>query len=185
MSNEVKVTFTDTSKECIDLMRKYAKEGLKAGGKVITKILRDDIKANHYKTGGLYKSIKAWAKIDYKTGQPYMEVGYKSKAEMKKQGIKYWVNPWWLEVGYSPHQIATKEYVNTKKSSYELMDNKGTKYGIIVQHPGKTGKNLLRNTVYNNAKAIADAEKEYLAKITEIQVVKGLTIDDGGDEEID
>ena len=42
--SEPKVEFVDTSKECIDLMRKYAKEGLKAGGKVITKILREFIK---------------------------------------------------------------------------------------------------------------------------------------------
>lgn len=183
--NESKVTFIDTSAECISLMRKYAKDGLKAGGKVITKILREDIKANHYKTGGLYKSIKAWAKIDYKTGQPYMEVGYKSKKEMQKQGIKYWVNPWWLEVGYAPHQIATKQYIKTGHSNYELMDNKGTKYGFIVQHPGKPAKNLLRNTVYNNIDEIRKAQMEHLKKITEVQVVKGLTIDDGGDEEID
>lgn len=183
--SEPKIEFIDTSKECIDLMRKYAKEGLKAGGKIITKILKDDIKANHYKTGGLYKSVKAWAKIDFKTGQPYMEVGYKSKEQMKKQGIKYWVNPYWLEVGYSAHQIATKQYVNTGFSSYELMDNRGTKYGVIVQHPGKTGKNLLRNTVYNNISEIREAQMESLGKITEIQVVKGLTIDNGGDEEID
>ena len=32
---------------------------------------------------------------------------------------------------------------------------------------------------------IKDAQKESLMKITEIQVVKGLTVDLGGDEEID
>ena len=73
--SEINITFTDTSKECIDLMKKYAKDGLKAGGKVVTKILKDDIKANHYRTGGLYKSVVAWAKVNYQTGQPYMEIG--------------------------------------------------------------------------------------------------------------
>lgn len=185
MSNGPQVSFIDTSKECIDLMKKYAKDGLKAGGKVITKILKEDIKSNHYKTGGLYKSVVAWAKIDYKTGQPYMEVGYKSRAQMKKKGVKYYVNPWWFEFGINPHQIATKQFVNSGKSSYELHDNMGTKFGVIVQNPGRTGKNFLRNTVYNNIKEIREAQMEHLGQITEIQTIKGLTVDLGGDEEID
>lgn len=184
MSNP-KIVFNDTSKECIDLMKKCAKDGLKAGGKVVTKIIKEDIKANHYRTGGLYKSVVAWAKVDYKTGQPYMEIGYRSRAQMKKRGVKYYVNPWWFEMGINPHTIATKEYVNTGKSSYELHDNRGVKYGVIVQHPGRTGKNFLRNTVYNNIKAIREAQMEHLGKISEVQTVKGLTVDLGGDEEID
>lgn len=183
--NENSVKFVDTSKECIDLMKKYAKEGLKASGKVITKILKNDIKSNHYKTGGLYKSIVAWSKINYKTGQPYMEVGYRSRAQMKKRGVKYYVNPWWFETGIKPHTIATKQFVDTGKSSYELHDNRGVKFGIIVQHPGRTGKNLLRNTVYNNVKEIRQAQIESLKKIDDIKVEKGLFIDLGGDEEID
>lgn len=183
--NENSVKFVDTSKECIDLMKKYAKEGLKASGKVITKILKNDIKSNHYKTGGLYKSIVAWAKINYKTGQPYMEVGYRSRAQMKKRGVKYYVNPWWFETGIKPHTIATKQFVDTGKTSYELRDNRGVKFGIIVRHPGRTGKNLLRNTVYNNVKEIRQAQIESLKKIDDIKVEKGLFIDLGGDEEID
>ena len=183
--NENSVKFVDTSKECIDLMKKYAKEGLKASGKVITKILKNDIKSNHYKTGGLYKSIVAWAKINYKTVQPYMEVGYRSRAQMKKRGVKYYVNPWWFETGIKPHTIATKQFVDTGKTSYELHDNRGVKFGIIVRHPGRTGKNLLRNTVYNNVKEIRQAQIESLKKIDDIKVEKGLFIDLGGDEEID
>ena len=182
MSNQVKVEFIDTSKECIDLMRKYAKDGLKAGGKVITNILKEEIPV---RTGGLKKAIVAWAKIDYKTGQPYMEIGYRSRAQMKKRGIKYYVNPWWLEVGIKPHTIATKEYVNTGKSSYELKDHTGKKYGVIVRHGGVVGRNLLRNTVQNNITEINEAQKEHLGKITELKISKGMTIDIGGDEEID
>lgn len=180
-----KILFVDTSKECIDLLRKYAKEGLKSSGKIITKILKNDIKSNHYRTGGLYKSIVAWAKINYKTGQPYMEVGYRSKAQMKKRGIKYYVNPWWFEQGINPHTIATKEYVNTGKSSYELQDNRGFKFGVIVKNPGRRGKNLLRNTVYNNIKEIREAQVEALKKIDDLKVEKGFNVDLGGDEEID
>nr|DAL10371.1 MAG TPA_asm: hypothetical protein [Caudoviricetes sp.] len=184
MNSEIKIEFIDTSKECIDLMKKYAKEGLKESGKVITKIIKDDIKENHYKTGGLYKSIVAWAKIDYKTGQPYMELGYRSRAQMKKRGIKYYVNPWWLEFGFNSHTIMTKEFNSSKKLSYELHDNMGNKFGFIVQHPGKTGKNLLRNTVYNNIKEIRESQIESLSKINDIKITNGLMIDLGGDEEI-
>ena len=104
---------------------------------------------------------------------------------MKKRGIKYYVNPWWFEMGINPHTITTKEYKNTGKSNYELHDHKGTKYGIIVQHPGRTGKNFLRNTVYNNIEKIREAQMEHLEKINEVHVVKGLVVDLGGDEEID
>lgn len=182
---EPKIEFIDTSKECIDLMRKHAKEGLKASGKIITTILKEEIKTNHYKTGGLYKAIVAWAKIDFKTGQPYMEVGYRSRKQMKKRGIKYYVNPWWLEFGVKSHEIKTREFQNTGKSSYELQDHRGMKFGVIAKHPGVNKKNLLRNTVYNNIKEIKAAQEESLKKITEIKVAKGLTIDLGGDEEID
>ena len=182
----MKVTFVDTSEECIKLMIKYSKEGLKAGGKVITDILKEDIKANHYKSGRLYKAINAWAKVNYKTGQPYLEVGYRHRHQMlKKYGIKYFVNPYWFEFGFSSHDIETKQYAKSGFSNYELMDNKGTKFGVIVRHPGKTSKNLLRNTVYNNVEKIKEAQKDSLVKINEIQVVKGLNIDVGGDEEID
>ncbi len=183
--NEPKIIFTDTSSECIALMRNYTKAGLKAGAKIVTKVLRNDIKLNHYKTGGLYKSISSKVEFDKKTGQPSMLVGYKSTEAMRKKGIKYFVNPYWFELGISAHDIATKEYVKSGQSSYELTDNKGTKYGVIVRHPGYTGKNLLRNTVYNHIEEIHNAQKEYLAKITDIQVVKGLIIDVGGDEDID
>ena len=129
--NQVNITYTDTSKECIDLMKKYAKEGLKAGGKIVTQIVNDDIKANHYRTGGLYKSVVAWAKINYKTRQPYMEIGYRSKKQKKKRGIKFYVNPWWFEMGILPHTITTRQYKQTGKSSYELHDHKGIKYGSL------------------------------------------------------
>lgn len=69
--NNVEVKFIDTSKETVDLLKKLSKDGLKASGKIITKILKEKIPV---RTGGLKKSIVAWAKIDKNTGQPYMEV---------------------------------------------------------------------------------------------------------------
>lgn len=183
--NNGKVEFIDTSKECINLMTKYAKDGLRAGGKVVTKILRQDIKSNHYKTGGFYKSVNATASIDKKTGQPFLKVGYLSRADMAKKGIKYFVNPYWFEYGVKTHQIQTKALKIYGKSTYELHDDKGRKYGVIVQHPGKTGNNFLRNTVFNNIKEIREAQNEFLQKINDVKVEQGLIVDLGGEEEVE
>ena len=140
--NNTEIKFVDTSKECIDMMKKLSKQGLKASGKIITKVLKEKIPV---RTGGLKKSIVAWAKIDYKTGIPYMEVGYRSRQQMKKRGVKFFVNPWWFEFGTKPHEIMTNEMKNKGKSSYELHDHQRN-YGVIVQHPGMGQKNFLRNS---------------------------------------
>ena len=158
MSNNYEVKFIDTSKDVIKEMTNLSKQALKAGGKVITKILRDSVPV---RTGGLKKAITAWAKIDKLSGQTYMEVGYRSRAQMKKRGVKYFVNPAWFEFGTKPHLIMTKQYSATNKSDYELKDHK-TKYGVVVQHPGMTNKNFLRNTVYQNIEEIQKAQEMYL-----------------------
>lgn len=182
MSNNVKCEFIDTSKETVDMLKKLSKQGLKAGGKVITKILRETVPV---KTGGLKKSIVAWAKVDKKTGQPYMQVGYRSRAQMKKRGVKFFVNPCWFEFGTNPHGIETKQFAKTGKSSYELKDDKGNKFGVFVGHPGMSSKNFLRNTVYNNIETINAAQQEYLGQINEIMITAGMKVDIGEDEEVD
>jgi HK97 gp10 family phage protein len=179
--DKTKVEFIDTSKECIQEMKKLSKQGLKASGKVITKALKDKIPG---RTGGLKKSIVAWVKIDYKTGIPYMEVGYRSRAQMKKRGVKYFVNPHWFEFGTRPHDIMTYEMKSTGKSSYQLKDHQ-RKYGVIVSHPGMTSKNFLRNTVMENIEEIQNAQKEAFKDLTEMMIQAGANIDLGEDEEIE
>lgn len=179
LNNEVK--FVDTSKECIQMMKKLSKEGLKASGKVITKTLKSKIPV---RTGGLKKSIVAWAKIDYKTGIPYMEVGYRSKAQMRKRGIKYFVNPWWFEFGTRPHEIMTNEMKKSGKSSYQLHDHQ-RKYGLIVKHPGMTNKNFLRNTVMENIDEIVKAQEDAFKELSDMMIQEGAKIDLGKDEEIE
>lgn len=182
----VNVKFVDTSEECIKLMRKYAREGLKAGGKIVTKILKDDIKNNHYKTGSLYNEVFAKVEFIKGTGQPHLLIGYRNYESMKKKGYKHYVNPYWFEFGVQPHEIKTKALVKYGQSDYELKDNKGTKFGVIVRHPGMTSKNFLRNTVYNNVKEINEAEQESLQKITDLKVELGMSIDvDESEEEIE
>lgn len=181
MSKKTEVKFIDTSKESKNMMIKLAKDGLKAGAKVVTKIVREKI---NQRTGGLRKAITAWAKIDKETGQPYLDIGYRNRAQMKKRGIKYVVNPCWIEFGVKPHVIMTKSFKNTGKSAYQLEGN-GGKYGVKVQHPGLSGKNLLRNTVYENIEQIQKAEEDYLKQLTDLMIEQGAKIDIGGDEEIE
>ena len=177
-----KIDFIDTSQECIKMMRKLSKDALKEGGKIVTKTLKEKIPV---KRGYFKKAVRAWAKIDFKTGQPYLEVGYLTRGQMRKKfGIKYFVNPTWFEFGTKPHSIQTKQFKDGGKLSYELHDNH-TKYGYIVQHPGMSNKNFLRNTAYENINDIQNAIQEKLGKLEEYTLTQGMNIDLGGDEEID
>lgn len=182
MNNSISIEFIDTSHEVKQEMVRLSKAALKDAGKVITNILKESV---NVRTGYLKKSIVAWAKIDYKTGQPYLEVGYRTRSQMKKKyGIKYFVNPCWFEFGTKPHQIMTKALAKTGKSIYELHDHKN-KYGVSVAHPGMTQKNFLRNSVMNHINEIQEAQKEKLGQLTELMIKQGAAIDLGEDEEID
>ncbi len=183
--NNSKVEFSDTSKECYKQMVNLSKSALKAGGKVVIKILKQDIPV---KTGSLKKSITAWAKVDRTTGIPYLDIGYRSRSQMKKKyGIKYFVNPAWFEFGVKPHTIMTKQFEKFGKSSYELENtSSGQKFGVIVQHPGMSNKNFLRNTVYDNIDEIKKAQEEYLGQLTDIMIENGANIViNEEDEEVD
>lgn len=178
----IQVSFTDTSKECIQMMRKLAKEALKEGAKVVQPIIRESIPV---KRGLLKKSIKSWAKIDYKTGQPYLDIGYLSRSQMKKKyGVKFFVNPAWLEFGVQPHSIITQQIKNGSKVTYKLHDDKN-EYGYFVEHPGISSKNFLRNKVYENADKIDAAMQAKLKELENYVLSEGMTIDIGGDEEIE
>lgn len=182
-SNNIKFEFIDTSSECINMMIKLTKSALKDGGKVVTEKLKEQLPV---RTGGLKKSIKAWAKVNYKTGQPYLEIGYLSKAQMKKKyGIKFFVNPTWFEFGTKPHTIMTKQLKNNVSHlTYELEGN-GRKYGYSAKHPGMSSRNFLRNTTFQNINKIQEAIQEGLCKLDEYKITQGMNIDIGGDEEID
>lgn len=182
MSNQVKVEFIDISSETKKMMVKLSKDALKESGKVVTKILKETVPV---RSGGLKKSIVAWAKIDYKTGQPYMEVGYRSRQQMRKNyGIKFFVNPTWFEFGTKPHEIMTKMMQKNGISTYKLHDNKND-YGFKVMNPGMTSKNFLRNSVMNHIKEIQEAQEEKLGQLTDLMISQGARIDLGEDEEIE
>jgi hypothetical protein len=158
-----KVKFIDTSTEVKKAMVSLSKKALKESGKVVTKILKSKIPV---KTGGLKKSVKAWAIINNKTGQPELRVGYLTVKKMQKQyGIKYFVNPAWFEFGTKPHIITV---INAK-----VLTDGIHMFGRKVMHPGMTPKNYLRNTAFNNVNEIKNAQKKYLGELNKIILKKG------------
>lgn len=181
-TNKNKVEFIDTSSECMQMMKKLTKNAFRDGGRIVTKIL---VERTPERRGYLKKAVKAWAKIDRKTGQPYLEIGYLSRSQMRKRfGIKYFVNPAWFEFGIRPHTIMTNQLKNGNKLTYELQDNR-SKYGYSVQHPGMSSKNFLRNTAYENVDKINEAIQSKLNELENYVLTKGMKIDIGGDEEVD
>lgn len=170
--NEVK--FIDTSKECKDQMKYLSRQALKSAGKVVNKILKDKLPV---KTGNFKKSVKAWVKIDYKTGQPELDVGYLNKSQMRKRGVKFFVNPTWFEFGTKPHGIET---VRAK-----MLTDGINKFGAFVGHPGMSNKNFLRNTVFDNINEIKTAQEQFLGELNTIIVNAGGSVPEMEDEEID
>lgn len=172
------VKYIDTSEEVKAEMINLSKKALKEGGKVVTKILRNTVPV---RTGGLKKSITAWAKIDKVTGHPYLEVGYRSRSQMKKRGVHFFVNPSWFEFGTAPHEIKSSWIKGTFRNG--LTDGVH-KFGKIVKHPGMTQRNFLRNTVYNNINEIKSAEEKHLGELTDLMVKQGYTSLNYKDEEV-
>ena len=171
-NNEIQ--FIDTSSEVKKVMVKLSKQALRNGAKVVNKKLKSSLPV---RTGGLKKSVTAWAKINRKTGQPYLEIGYRSRAQMRKRGVKYFPNPTWFEFGTKPHIITA--------SKDKILTDGETKFGKTIQNPGMRNRNFLRNTVVNNIQAIVDAQKEKLSELTDLMIQEGANIDVGGDEEVE
>ena len=110
MSKEPKIEFIDRSTETFKTMQKLSRKGLREAGKIVTKIIQDDLNAKHKHTGNMAKAVKARIKVDKESGIPFIELGYLTRKNMKKKyGIKYFVNPSWLEFGTSYHIIKTKQ----------------------------------------------------------------------------
>lgn len=188
MSNEIQ--FIDTSEEAIKTMTNLAKKGLRKAGKLINNIVKEDLQNNHSHTGNMARSITSRALVERDTGQPKLMIGYRTRKGMKKKyGIKYFVNPAWLESGVAPHIIQTKQLKNQKsfkRLSYELKNNKGQKFGYQVQHPGERGMQILKGTVLNNIDKIREAEAEVLEEIKDIMLEAGADIQlDYEEDEID
>lgn len=158
-ANGVQVTFIDVSPEVKKTLVKLSKTALRASAKVIRKKLRDDLPTRSKR---IKNHIGSWAMINYKTGQPTLQIGFYSWQKVKKKGkLPSHASPHWIEFGVKAHDIPKPGNKNGKFMAYG-----DTVYGFRVKHPGTTATHILRNTVQNNIAEIRAAQAEYLAEIT-------------------
>ena len=178
-SKKSEVVFVDTSHEVKKAMEGLAKAALRASGKVIRKHVRDDVPV---RTKNIKNHIASWVFVDYKTGQPQMQVGFYGWQKVHRRGKKpSHSSPWWIEQGTKPHTIRAKHPIaNMTRHGLQVMFDKstGTRYGLEVDHPGQKETNVLRNSVYNNIDEIRAAQEEYLKLLNdEVKKVAGKVLD--------
>ena len=150
------VKFVDKSDEVKKALIGLSKAALRASGKVIRKKLRENVplRSKRFKN-----HIGSWVMINYKTGQPTLQIGFYSWQKVKKRGKQpSSASPHWIEYGTHPHEIVAKRAV--------LMTDGINVYGKRVDHPGQKETNVLRDTVQNNISEIRAAQEQYLAEIS-------------------
>ena len=149
------VVFVDKSGECKEVLTQLSKTALRASGKVVRKILRENVPK---RTGRFKNHIGTWAFIDKQTGQPTLQVGFYGWQSVKKHHKEpSHLSPWWVEYGTKPHEVKVK---NAKVMAYE--DNV---YGKTVMLKGRPAQHVLRNTVYDNVDKIRAVQVEYLKEM--------------------
>lgn len=166
--NSYKVIFNDYSKDVIKTMQGLSKTALRASGKVIRKILRDNVPVRSKR----FKShIASWAFVDRQTGQPQLQIGYYSWQKVRARGKQpSHANPAWVEFGTTAHVIHVK---NARAMAYDK-----NFYGASVNHPGQRGTHVLRNSVYDHIEEIRAAQAEFLAELSEtIERAQGKIVD--------
>ena len=154
MANKTEITFIDTSHEVKQTMVKLSKSALNASAKVVRRIIRENLPTRSKR---LKNHVASWARIDFKTGQPELQIGFQSWQKVRSRGKKPSnANPHWVEFGVNPHQLTAKGKVMTYGDTF---------YGKEASHSGTRGTHVLRNAVYNNIEEIRAAQAEYLAEL--------------------
>lgn len=176
MKNEVKIDFIDTSQEAMKMMKQLSRKALKEAGKTIINKLEPTL-AQHVKTGAFKKAIYGKVEVSKKSGyRPVLLIGYRNRKEMEKKfGIKYYINPYWMEKGTQPHRITSQK---------GLYDENGNYYGHSVEHPGQKVNNFLSNIVQANIAEIRTAQEKFLQELNNIEVFKGQSINEEGEDEV-
>lgn len=152
------VTFIDVSPEVKKTLVNLSKTALRESGKVVRKKLREVLPTRSKR---LKNHIGSWAMINYKTGQPTLQIGFYSWQRVKKKGKSpSHANPHWIEFGTKAHDIPKNG--NARK----YMSYGNVSFGFRVHHPGTTATHVLRNTVQNNIAEIRAAQAQYLAEIS-------------------
>ena len=180
MATKYNVTFVDKHDEVKKTLVGLSKTALRASGKVIRKHLRENIpiRSKRFKN-----HIGTWVMINYSTGQPTLQVGFYSWQKVKSKGKPpSSANPWWIERGTTAHIMPGHKgnWVPGHFMRYEDMI-----FGFKVNHPGQRGTDVLRNTVYDNISEIREAQKEYLAAISDTLEAAGMKVDKGDEFEDD
>ncbi len=179
--NTAEFTFTETSQEVIETLKHTAKKGMRKCGKIISEKLKENIQQISH-TGNLINHVGAWAKVDYKTGKPELQIGfYGAKKVRKKHKAPSHCSPWWVEFGTKPHTIAKKKDANIYKTN--VMGWAGHWYKSPVSHPGTKPHHLLRITVYDNIKEIQKQLEDTLVALN--GEIKNIPNDIYDEEEID
>lgn len=174
--NEVKIEFIDTSTEAMKMMKQLSRKALKQAGKTIINKMQPSL-ALHVKSGAFQKSIFGKVEVTKASGyRPVLLIGYRNRNEMvKKYGIKYYINPYWMEQGTKPHRIS---------SSKGLYDDQGNYFGHSIEHPGQKINNFLSTVVQENINEIRSAQEEFLSQLDSIEVFKGQSINEEGEDEV-
>lgn len=148
------VRFVDKSDEVKKTLVGLSKAALRESGKIIRKKLRQNVplRSKRFKN-----HIGSWVMINYKTGQPTLQIGFYSWQRVRKRGkLPSHASPWWIEFGTKPHEIKS-----TKFMRYEDII-----VGYHANHPGETASHVLRNTIQNSIGEIRAAQEKYLVEIS-------------------
>lgn len=152
------IKFVDKRDEVKKTLVGLSKAALRASGKVIRKKLRENVplRSKRFKN-----HIGSWVMINYRTGQPTLQIGFYSWQKVKKRNKQpSHASPWWVEFGTKPHDMPTN-----KAGSFMRYDD--IIIGYHAHHPGQSATHVLRDTVQNNIGEIRAAQTQYLAEISE------------------
>lgn len=185
MGRPAYIKFYDTHEDVIKEMRNLTKAAMRASGKVLMKQLKS--KTPKY-TGKAAKLIGQWARIDRKTGQPRLDIGYYSRTyARKRKGINIPTNyVALLENGTKPHTITAGVKSSRGKvrqiTGRRVLSNGSAFLGRVVSHPGAKPYHILSDTVKNGIGDITIVMKEHLKELNKrLDEIKGY----GGEEMID
>ena len=176
------VQLIDTSKEAKKTLEGLAKTALRESGKLLRKQLRADIPLRSKR---LKNHIASWARIDNKTGQPILEIGFYSRQKVQKRGKKpSHANPHWIELGTSSHIIGDGAKSHGRSAKLKILSNSllmydkssNTSYGKTVDHPGTRATHVLKNTVQENIDEIRKTQAEFLSYLNQTLEAAGTKI---------
>ena len=175
------MTFVDTSPEVIKQMRNAARRGCR---KIAKEIVQQTIETAPNNRGYIRKSLKYGAYISSHTGQASGTVGYLKKSKLKEKGIKFVLNPSWLEFGTKSHSIKSGSFSKNGISKKALANRTSNiVFGKSIVHPGSKPIPMLKEAgkrVSPNAQSIAESELKVLSEIND----RLNSIPDDGNDEI-